>query len=164
MARSGQLSMPSGQLRDSVTRWREPGELAELAIAGCRGALDDPGLINGGDVGGTVAVRVADLILRAAEHVQQAHQLNAGPDLLAGLPDRRRGGRLAHVNGATEDTPPVAMAGMADQQHPPGLIDRQDRHRRQQQQVMPNNGPQPGYMRSDTHLRNPTALRPGLRG
>lgn len=29
--------------------WREPGEFAELAVTGCRGAGDDPGLVNGGD-------------------------------------------------------------------------------------------------------------------
>ena len=37
------------------------------------------------------------------------------------------------------------------------FIRRQYRHRRQHQQLMPNKSPQPGYMCSDTHLRNPTA-------
>ena len=41
----------------------EPGELAELAIAGCRGTADDPGFIEGGDVGGAVAAGVADLAI-----------------------------------------------------------------------------------------------------
>jgi hypothetical protein len=39
----------------------EPGDLAELAIAGCRGARDDPGLVDGGHIGDTVAARVGDL-------------------------------------------------------------------------------------------------------
>ncbi len=137
--------------------WREPGEFAELAITGCGGAVDDPGFINGGDVGGAVAVGVADLVIRAAEHVHQADQLDVGADLFAGLPDRGRSGRLAHVRGDPEDTPTVVMAGVADQQHPSCLVNGQDRHRRQQQQLMPDDGAQPGDMRSDTHLRNLTA-------
>ena len=50
------------------------------------------------------------------------------------------------------------MAGMAEQQHPSGLVDGQDRHGGQQQELMPDNGPQPGNMRGDTHLRNPSGL------
>jgi hypothetical protein len=85
------------------------------------------------------------------------HQLDVGADLLGGLPDRCGGGRLAQVHGAAQDTPAVVMAGMADQQHPACLIDGQDRHGRQEQQLMPDDGSQPGYMRSDTHLGNPAA-------
>ena len=47
----------------------EPGKFAELAIAGSGGAVDDPGFVNRGDVGGAVAVGLADLVVRAAEHV-----------------------------------------------------------------------------------------------
>ena len=49
------------------------------------------------------------------------------------------------------------MAGVADQQHPSFVVDNQDRHGRQQQQLVPDHGPQPGDVRSDTHLGNPTA-------
>ena len=49
------------------------------------------------------------------------------------------------------------MAGVADQQHPACPVDGQDRHGRQQQQLMPDNGPQPGYMRGDTQLGKPMA-------
>jgi hypothetical protein len=48
----------------------------------------------------------------------------SGADLFAGLRDRCRGGRLAHVRGAAENTPSVVVAGMADQQHPSCLVDR----------------------------------------
>ena len=41
----------------------EPGKFAELAIAGSRGAVDEPGFVNRGDVGGAVAVGVADLVV-----------------------------------------------------------------------------------------------------
>jgi len=43
---------------------------------------------------------------------------------------------------------------MADQQHPSRLIDKHDRHRRPQRELVPDHGSQPGYVRSDTHLRN----------
>jgi hypothetical protein len=69
--------------------------------------------------------------------LQQAHQLDIDADLLKRLPDRRRGRRL---DGTSEGAPPVVMAGMTDQQ----------------QQLMPDNGPKPGYVRSDTRPRNPT--------
>jgi len=49
------------------------------------------------------------------------------------------------------------MAGVADQQQPSCLVDGQDRHRWRQQQLMPDNGPQPGYVRGDSHPRNLTA-------
>ena len=39
------------QLQAGQLSRREPGELAELAITGCRGTSDDPGFIEGGDVG-----------------------------------------------------------------------------------------------------------------
>ncbi|HEX3961352.1 MAG TPA: hypothetical protein VHZ03_32810, partial [Trebonia sp.] len=104
-----------------------------------------------------VPVRVTDLVVRPAEHVQQAHQPDIDADLLAGFPDRGGGRRLARLNGAAEDSPPVVMAGMPDQQNSPCLIHRQHRYRRQQQQLMPDNGPQLGYMRSDTHR---ATLRP----
>jgi hypothetical protein len=135
----------------------EPGQLADLVITDGRGPLDDPRLVNSGDIRDAVPVRVTDLIVRPAEHVQQAHQQNIDAGLLAGLPDRRRSRRFARLDGAAEDTPPVVMAGMTDQQHASRLVHRQDRHRWQQQQLMPDNSPQPGYMRSDTH---PATLRP----
>ena len=119
------------QLQAGQLSRREPGELTELAITGCRGTSDNPGFIDSGDVGGAVAVRVGDLVIGPAEHIHQADQLNVGADLFAGLPDRCRGGRLAHVHGAAEDTPAIVMAGMADQQNPTCLVDRQDRHGRQ---------------------------------
>jgi hypothetical protein len=144
------------QLQAGQFSRREPGELAELAVTGCRGPCDDPGFIDGGDVGGAIAVGVADLVIGPAEHVHQADQPDVGADLFAGLPDRRRGGRLARVHGTAEDTPPVVMADVADQQHAPCPVDGQDRHRRQEQQLVSDNGSQPGYMRSDTHLGNPT--------
>jgi hypothetical protein len=146
-----------GQLQPRQYSGLEPVQLAELAITDDGRTLHDAGLVNSVDVSDSVPVGVADLEVRPAEHVQQAHQLNVDPDLLAGLPDRRCGWRLAHVNRAAEETPPVVMTCLADQQHPPCPIHRQDRHRRQHQQIMPDNGPQPGYMRSDTHPRNPTA-------
>jgi hypothetical protein len=43
------------------------------------------------------------------------------------------------------------MAGMTDQQQPPSIIHRQHRSSWRQQQLMPDNTPQPGYMRSDAH-------------
>jgi hypothetical protein len=48
------------------------------------------------------------------------------------------------------------VAGLLDEQQPSRLVDRQQRDRRQQQQLVPDDGPQPGDMRSDTHVRNPT--------
>src|SRR5260370_32024237 len=102
------------QLQAGQLSQREPGELAELAITGCRGTSDYVGFIDSGDVGGAVAVGVADLVIGPAEHVHQADQLDVGADLFAGLPDRCRGGRLAHVHGAAEDAPALVMAGMAD--------------------------------------------------
>jgi hypothetical protein len=55
------------------------------------------------------------------------------------------------------------VAGVMDQQHPAGLVERKDGHRWHQQQIMPNNGPQPGDVRRDTHPRQGTAKarRPG---
>jgi len=47
------------------------------------------------------------------------------------------------------------MASMTDQQHTPCVIDGQNRDRRQQEQFMTDNGPQPGYVRGDTHPHNP---------
>ena len=70
----------------------EPAQLAELAITDNRGAPGDAGLINTGDIRDTVAVRVTDLVVRPAEYVQQAHQLNIDADLLAGLPDAAAAG------------------------------------------------------------------------
>ena len=113
------------QLQAGQLSGREPGEFAELAITGCPGICDDPGFIHSGDIGGPVVVGVADLEIGPAEHVHQADQLDIGADLFAGLPDRGRGGRLAHVHGAAEDTPAIVMAGMADQQHPACLVDGQ---------------------------------------
>jgi hypothetical protein len=146
------------QLQTGQLSRREPGELAELAITRCRGTCDDPGFIDRGDVGRAVAVGVADLVIGAAEHVDQADQMDVGADLLAGLPDRCRGGRLAHVHGAAEDAPPVVMAGVADQQHPACPVDGQDRHRRQEQQLMPDDGSQPGICAA---IPTWVTLRPG---
>ena len=42
----------------------EPGDVGELIVADGRGTIDDRGLVHRGDVGGTVPVRVADLIVR----------------------------------------------------------------------------------------------------
>jgi hypothetical protein len=84
---------------------REPGELAELAITGCRGTVDDPGFIDSGDVGGVVAVGVADLVIGPAGRVRQAHQHDVGADLFAGFPDRRRGRRFAPLSTAPPRTP-----------------------------------------------------------
>jgi hypothetical protein len=98
-------------------------------------------------------------VIGAAGHVCQAGQPDVGADLFAGLPDRYRGGRLADVHGAAQDAPAVVMAGVADQEHP----SRQDRHGRHEQQLMPGNGSQPGYVRSDTHLGIP-AVRSGRPG
>jgi hypothetical protein len=50
------------------------------------------------------------------------------------------------------------MARVPDQQYPSAVVDGQDRHRRQQQQLMADDGPQPGYMRSDAHPRNLSCL------
>src|ERR1700732_2728741 len=85
----------------------EPGQLAELAITDNRGTPGDAGLINSGDIRDAVPVRVTDLVVRTAEHLQQAHQPDINADLLAGLPDRRGGRRLARLNGTAEDAPPV---------------------------------------------------------
>jgi hypothetical protein len=56
----------------------EPGRLAELAVTDDRGTADDPGLVNSVDIRDLVPVLITDLVIRPAEHVQQAHQLNAG--------------------------------------------------------------------------------------
>jgi len=71
----------------------EPGELAELAVTRCRGTADDPGFIDPGDIGGAVAVRVADLVVRAAEHVGQAHQLDEA-DVLCPVTEKPHGRRI----------------------------------------------------------------------
>jgi hypothetical protein len=114
----------------------EPGELAELAIAGCRGTADDPGFADSADVDGAVAAGVADLVAGAAGHVCQADQADVGASLFAGLPGRCRGGRIADVHGAARDTPAVVMAGQADQKHPssptgPARLARAGAHARQ---------------------------------
>lgn len=144
------------QLQPAQVRRREPGEPAQLPVTRPRHAVNDPGLIDSRDVRHPVPVRVNDLIIRAAQHAQQTRQPHPDPDLLPGLPDRRLSRRLAHIDGPAENTPAVVMAGMTDQQQPPGIIHRQHRNRRQQQQLMPDNSPQPGYMRSDTHPGNPS--------
>ena len=87
---------------------------------------DDPGFVDSGDVGGAVAVGVADLEIGPAEHVHQADQLDVGADLFAGVPDRgprratrprprRRPGHPSHRRGR-----------QADQQHPACPVDGQD--------------------------------------
>jgi hypothetical protein len=48
------------------------------------------------------------------------------------------------------------MAGVPDQQQPPGPVDGKDRYGRQQDQVVSDGGPQPRYVLGDGHLRNPT--------
>jgi hypothetical protein len=66
----------------------------------------------------------------------------------AGEPARRRPRRRP-------GHPAVVMAGLADQQHPSRLVGGRDRHRRHEQQLMPDDGAQPGDVRSDTHVGNP---------
>ncbi|GII82864.1 hypothetical protein Ssi03_08540 [Sphaerisporangium siamense] len=46
------------------------------------------------------------------------------------------------------------MACVADQQQTAVLIDGQDRHRWQEQQLMADDGPKPCYVRGYTHLRD----------
>ena len=66
------------------------------------GTADDRGLIHRGHVGGPVAVRVADLVVRAAQDVQQSYQPDLDADLFTGLPYRCLRRRLADLDGATE--------------------------------------------------------------
>ena len=65
----------------------KPGDVAQLVVADRRGTIDDRGLVDRGDVGDPVSVRVADLVVRAAEDVQQPDQPDLDADLLTGLPD-----------------------------------------------------------------------------
>jgi hypothetical protein len=92
----------------------EPGELAEPAVTRCRGTADDPGFTDPGDIGGAVAVRVADLVVRAAEHVGQAHQLDeamfcvrspARPGARPGFPLGRRDSPLRRNDRKIESYP-----------------------------------------------------------
>jgi hypothetical protein len=43
-----------------------------------------------------------------------------------------------------------------DQEHPAGLINREHRYRREQQQLMPDRRPQPCHMRRHPHPRHGT--------
>ena len=60
-------------------------------------------------------------------YVHQAGRAGRRRHLFAGLPDRCRGGRIAHVHGAAEDAPAIVMAGMADEHDPACPVDGQDR-------------------------------------
>jgi hypothetical protein len=104
----------------------EPGDVAELAVADGRGAIDDRRFIHRRDVRDPVSVRVPDLIIRAAEHVNQPHQADPGADLLASLSERCLRRRLAHLDRAAEDSPPVVMTSVADEQQPPCPVDGED--------------------------------------
>jgi hypothetical protein len=130
----------------------EPGDVGELVFADGRGTIDDRGLVHRGDVGGTVPVRVVDLVVRAAEDVQQAHQPDVDANLFTGLADRRLGRRLADLNGTAEHAPSVVMTSVADEQQPPGLVNGKHRDRREQKQVVSDGRPQPRDMRRDAHL------------
>jgi len=50
-----EYSREPAQLKGGQLSRDQPGELAELAIAWCRGTADDPGFIESGEMGGPVA-------------------------------------------------------------------------------------------------------------
>ena len=111
---------------------REPGHLADLAVIDRRSPGHDRRFVHGGDVGGPVAVRVLDLEVRATDDIEQPEQPNFDADLLVGFAHGRLGRGLTDLDGTPDDAPLIAETGMPHQQQPPGLVDRQNRSRRQQ--------------------------------
>jgi hypothetical protein len=103
---------------------------------------DDRGFVHRGDVGGPVPVRVTDLVLRAAEDVQQPYQPDLDADLFTGLADGGLGRRLTDLDRAAENPPPIMMAGVPDKQQSSGLVDGENGDGREQEQVVPDSRPQ----------------------
>jgi hypothetical protein len=131
------------QLQPGQLSGREPGHVAEFIVAWARGTSDDRGFVHRGDVGGAISIRVTDLVLRAAEDVQQPYQPDLDADLFAGLPGGGLGRRFTDLDRAAENPPPIVMACVPDEQQSPGLVDGDNRDGREQEQVVPDSRPQP---------------------
>ena len=102
----------------------EPCYVAEFLLSSCRNAADDLGFIDGGDIGGPVAVGIGNFVIGTTEYVKQPFQPHFGSDLLACLADGRFCWGLPYFDGTAKDGPSVMMTGMLDQRHPASFTGR----------------------------------------
>jgi hypothetical protein len=80
---------------------------------------------------------------RPDEGAAQSYQPDLDADRFTRLPDGGLRRRFTDLDRAAENPPPIVMAGVPDEQQSSGLVDRENRDRREQEQVVPDSRPQP---------------------